>query len=97
MAAVVIATTWIAFIAMVASIILYVLASKYSMKAGATEADQLKARQLGMAGFWVLVFASIFGLVAAITASCQGSLSMKGIMNSVAQRLANRGGLPVLG
>lgn len=92
MAGVVIATAWISFLSILASMILLILYSKYSMKDGTTEAEQLKARQLGMAGFWVLVVGLIFALIAAITASCLGKLgsSINNIFDGVKSRLGSR-------
>jgi len=70
-----IASAWIAFAAILASVILYVLAGKYSMKADATDADKSKARQLGMAAFWTEVVGLIFVFIAAISASCHPSMA----------------------
>ena len=69
-----IASTWITFLAIVAAIILYVIAAQYSMKDAPTDAEKAKARQLGMAGFWVLVVGGIFGLIGAISSSCKSGL-----------------------
>jgi len=84
----VIATTWITFLAAAASTILLAIAGSIQMKpAPLSDSDQAKMKQLGMAGFWVLVMALIFGLIAAIWASCMHP-SLGKFLRTVQDRLA---------
>lgn len=80
-----IASAWITFLAIAASIILLAISGSMEMKAGATDADRAKARQLSMAGFWVLVVAGVFGLIAAISASCNPGMGRA--LDSLRRRL----------
>lgn len=82
-----IATTWITFLAIAASIILLAISGSMEMKAGATDADRAKARQLGMAGYWVLVVAGVFGLIAAVSSSCGSGLGRS--LDALRRRLAD--------
>lgn len=88
-----IASTWITFAALLAGIILLVLYSKYAMMETQTDAIKIKTRQLGMAGFWVLVVGLIFGLIAAISSSCAKS-RMRDLVSDVAQRVMQQESLP---
>jgi heme/copper-type cytochrome/quinol oxidase subunit 2 len=85
----VIATAWIAFAAILASVILYVFAGKYNMKADATDADRAKARQLGMSAFWVMIVGAIFILIAAISASC-GHPNMRKVFRQAMDMMQQR-------
>jgi len=85
---VIIASTWITFLAGLASIILLGIAGSIQMKpAPLSDADQAKMKQLGTAGFWVLVVALVFGLIAAISASCMHP-GASGLLHSIRDRLA---------
>lgn len=67
-----IAFAWLSFLAILASLILYIISGKYSMKAAPTDADTRKARQLAMAAFWVMVAGLLFIFITAVAASCAG-------------------------
>jgi lysylphosphatidylglycerol synthetase-like protein (DUF2156 family) len=89
MRGVVIASAWITFAFLAIAIGLFIASSHYSMKEPATDATKMKARRFAMASFWLLVVALIFGLIAAITASCGPSLSKT--LSEVASRMMRRG------
>lgn len=65
---------WLSFAAIIASLILYLVSGKYSMKAAPTPADTQKARQLAMAAFWAMVTGLILIFIAAVSASCDGGV-----------------------
>jgi len=85
---VIIATTWITLLAALSSAILLGIAGSIQMKpAPLSDADAARMKQLGTAGFWVLVVALVFGLIAAISASCMHP-SMSKFIRNVQDRMA---------
>jgi hypothetical protein len=98
---VIIASTWITLLAALTSAILLGIAGSIQMKpAPLSDADQAKMKQLGMAGFWVLVVALVFALIAAISSSCMHP-NLGKFLRTVQDRLATsdlarrlRGGAP---
>lgn len=89
---VVIATAWIAFLAVLASLILLGIAGSIQMKDVISDADKAKMKTLGMAGYWTGVVGLVFLFIAAITASC-GHKGLGDFLRALRQRIALGGGL----